>query len=332
MKNKLKTILKVCGRILLTILILLVVTITALSIRHHIKCKSDREFFKDAYGTYYTLQTGEKINYTFYDSQSEEVAVILPGFGSSSVHYEFDTFAKELSDKYKIIIYEPLGYGLSDGTTRERTAENYCNELHELMSSLGYSEYTLIGHSISGIYALEYSKLYPDEMKAFIGIDSSVPHQDEIVQDSASSANMPKSYKAMDLILNKTGIYRLQMELTKEETFSAIPTLNKVDRKKALAMNSTNVLGDTQMNELESLHDNMKTTYDMKFPEDMPVLYLLSDDTCTTVPLWEQEHEKLITNPNGKVVRLNGTHYLHLTNLDEVITNIEEWNPEQETN
>jgi hypothetical protein len=62
------------------------------------------------------------------------------------------------------------------------------------------------------------------------------------------------------------------------------------------------------------------------------VLYLLSDDTCTTVPLWEQEHEKLITNPNGKVVRLNGTHYLHLTNLDEVITNIQEWIPEEETN
>lgn len=34
-----------------------------------------------------------------------------------------------------------------------------------------------MGHSIGGIYGLEYAKKYTNEVSAFVGIDSSVPEQ-----------------------------------------------------------------------------------------------------------------------------------------------------------
>ena len=116
-----KKALKILSRILLIILTILLVGTAILAVRHQIKSRKDLALVKDAYGEFYTLSTGERINYTFYDSPSDEVAVILPGFGCSSVHYDFDALAKGISDKYKIIIFEPLGYGLSDSTSRERT-------------------------------------------------------------------------------------------------------------------------------------------------------------------------------------------------------------------
>ena len=80
-------------KILRIILLTLITLVAVLSIRHYFKSKSDRELFADAYGQYYTTPDGEKINYTFYDSSSDKVAVILPGFGCSSAHYEFDSLA-----------------------------------------------------------------------------------------------------------------------------------------------------------------------------------------------------------------------------------------------
>ena len=70
---------------------------------------------------------------------------------------------------------EPFGYGLSDSTKRKRTIENIVEELHECVKNLGEEEYYLMGHSISGLYTLYWSQIYPDEIKGIIGIDPSVP-------------------------------------------------------------------------------------------------------------------------------------------------------------
>lgn len=37
--------------------------------------------------------------------------------------------------------------------------------------------YILMPHSISGIYCMQYMKMYPEEIEAMIGIESSVPNQ-----------------------------------------------------------------------------------------------------------------------------------------------------------
>ncbi|MBO4591986.1 MAG: alpha/beta hydrolase [Eubacterium sp.] len=322
-----RKILKKIGKVLLIILGILLLAVAVLAVRHNIKSKKDAAYFSDAYGSYYTLSTGERINYTFYDSPAEDVAVIIPALGCSSVHYEFDTFAKELSDKYKIVIYEPLGYGLSDETTRTRTSENYCLELHELISSLGYDKYTLIGHSISGIYALKYANMYPEEVEAFIGIDSSVPKQTDICPESATPENMYKTYKVIKPLLIDTGIYRVMTELSFNSTLDQIPTLSEEEGKKYLALSCTNQLNDTQMDEVREMANNMEELRDVKFPESIPVLYMVSADNCSMVPEWEAAHAELVTNPNGKVVKLDGPHYLHLYNLSSVIETIENWNP-----
>lgn len=307
------------------LLIIILIAVAVLAVRHHIKCKSNREIFADAYGEYFTTSYGEKINYTFYDSPSDELAVILPGYGCNTTHYEFDTFADRLKDDYKILMVEPLGVGLSDGTDRPRTVENYCEELHELMEYLNYDKYTLIGHSLGGLYSLYYANKYTDEVEAFIGIDASVPHQIDDAQWIAKPENTNKLYKVLRVVFFKTGIHRVLTELSFDETMKQIPTLTEADRDKVLALYCTASLTETQMNEMAELGDNMDKCYDMKFPKEVPVLYVLAKDNTDSMASWEQVHKDIINSEDSKVTVIEGEHYLHLTNLDGLISEIQSW-------
>lgn len=310
-------------RIFCILLLILAVLVGVTSVRNVILSARDEKLVEDAYGEYYTTPEGERINYTFYDNGVENLAVILPGYGCSSAHFEFDTLAKRLSDRYDILIVEPLGVGLSDGTTRERSAENYCVELHGLMASLGYDRYTLIGHSIAGIYALKYCNMYENEVEAFIGIDASVPRQIDIDNTFTQSDVQYKINRALKFTLVDTGIYRILTEVSFDSVLEQIPTIRDDDKDTMLALYTTDQMNDTQLREGKKMTDNMRDCYDMTFPKSVKVLYILSKDNCDQIPEWEQLHSDIVEKCNGEVKIVDGGHYLHLTNLDGLLKAIE---------
>ena len=316
-----KAILRFFGALLL----ILIAAVAVLAVRHHIKSKSDKALVADAYGEYYTTEHGNRMNYTFYDSDAEQVAVLLPGYGCPSPHYEFDTLAKELHDDYKIVIAEPLGYGLSDETDVPRTVENYCTELHGLMQSLGIARYTLICHSIGGLYMPYYTNQYPNEVEAFIGIDASVPHQLDSGGWLNEKDHMYQLYKWIRIGLVNTGIYRLMTELSFDATTQPIPTLSDDDKAKYLALYNTVSCNDTQLDEIRRMPENGAKSYDLKYPETVPVLYVLAKSNCDTDPMWEQYHKDILTNPNSKVTVIEGEHYLHFTSLQTLLQEIRNW-------
>ena len=305
------------------LMIVLAVVIGASSVRNALLSDRDAKLVQNAYGKYYTTPEGEKINYTYYDNGAEHLAVILPGYGCSSAHYEFDSFAKRLSDRYNFVIVDPLGVGLSDGTTRKRSAEDYCKELHGLMSSLGYNKYTLIGHSIAGIYALKYCNMYENEVEEFIGIDASVPAQINIGSKFTKSDVQYKINKLLRVTLVDTGIYRILTESSFDSVLSQIPTIENDEKKTVLALYTTNQMNDTQLSEGKCLEDNLRNCSNLTFPPSIHVLYILSRDNCKQLPEWEQIHRTMVEKSNGEVKVIDGGHYLHLTNLDGLIKAIE---------
>ncbi len=109
-----------------------------------------------------------------------------------------------LAQHFTVVTIEPLGYGLSDETGEERTIENIVKELHECRKKLGYSRYFLLGHSISGVYALYYANCYRDELEGFIGIDTSVPGMEQSIPEVMQKAEDMLPY--ITRIKQKTGI------------------------------------------------------------------------------------------------------------------------------
>jgi len=117
---------------------------------------------------------GKNMN-VFIQGEGEEIVVLLPGYGTAAPGIDFQPLVDELSPFYKVVVVEPFGYGLSDLTEKERSSENIVSEVHEALQQLHIERYILMGHSISGLYGLNYVNKYPNEVSAFVGLDSSVP-------------------------------------------------------------------------------------------------------------------------------------------------------------
>lgn len=57
---------------------------------------------------------------------------------------------------------------------------------------------------------------------------------------------------------------------------------------------------------------NFEEARDMKFPESVPVLFFLSDESSELLPEWRDLHQAVIGGADGgKIVPLDGSHYLH---------------------
>jgi len=109
----------------------------------------------------------------------DDVIVILPGWGVPVPAISYRSLATLLSENFTVVTVEYFGYGFSDppDKRRPRSVDNISEELHEALNNLGYYEYILMPHSLSGIVTLYHANKYPDEVKAVAGLDTSVPAQ-----------------------------------------------------------------------------------------------------------------------------------------------------------
>jgi len=115
---------------------------------------------------------GLQMSVNIMGEENEKTIVLLPGLGITCPVIYYRNITESLSNDYRVVTIEPFGYGLSDLTKKERTAQNIVDEIHECLDKLGIKQFYLMGHSIGGIYALVYDNTYKGEMLGFIGIDN----------------------------------------------------------------------------------------------------------------------------------------------------------------
>ena len=137
-----------------------------------------------------------------------------------------------------------------------------------------------MGHSISGIYGLEYVNRYENEVSAFVGIDSSFPSQqvDEFPAESYE-------------LLRKSGFFRLIMKLTPDQLVP--PKVDDETKEQVRMISLKNVMNPNIISEGENMENNFKATQDLKFPKNLPVYFFLAANT-TDVEGWEAKHEEQI--------------------------------------
>lgn len=64
----------------------------------------------------------------------------------------------------------------------------------------------------------------------------------------------------------------------------------------------------------------------MKFPEHIPVLHFISDSNCELMESWERLHNEIVTeNIRSEIICLEGGHYLHFEQKEEIAKEIREW-------
>lgn len=266
----------------------------------------------ESYGQYVNVD-GKKMNVLIQGS-GEQTIVLLPGQGTPSPALDFKLLIDELSPDYKVVAIEPFGYGLSDETGKERTTENIVSEVHEAVQQLGIDRYVLMGHSITGLYGVSYVNNYPDEVLAFVGIDSSVPNQ------PGMDVKLP--LKSMQF-LQKSGLMRLLKKVSGDPYQSLAFDEHTKEQMNLISNQVTS--NRTMIDELKHLGSNFKNAEKLTYPHDLPVLLFVqsnNEQNKLWVPLHEEQAKQ---SAQGKMIPMEGSHYLHHTKFKEIAQEFKEY-------
>ena len=299
-----KTFLKVIAFSIAGLVAVVGVTLAVTSITNAVATSAEAKEI-EPYGQKVDVD-GKKMN-VVVSGQGEQTIVLLPGFGTASPALDFGPLTEKLDADYRTVVVEPFGYGLSDQTDRPRTSANIVSEVHDALGQVGIRRYALMGHSIAGIYGLEYANAYPDEVSAFIGIDSSVPTQPGM--DDELPIGAMQAMKSL-------GLMRVLTDLG-GDPYAGTP-FSEDAKKQMKILSMQNSLSATYVDETEHFSQNFRDAQRLAFSRDLPVLLFVQDDN-TDVKGWMALHEEQAASVDrGAVVPLPGEHYLHHTLSAEI--------------
>lgn len=269
----------------------------------------------------------------YVTGKGDQTIVMLSGLGTVSPINDFMPLANMLGENYKVAIVEYRGYGFSEDTKLERTNENIINEVRLALNKANLKPpYLLMPHSMSGVYSLYYAKNYPDEVKGIIGIDQSMSNQGKKIPEHKASFEdklnetflKATDFTGVSRIISKTPAFDEYINFLNARKFYSEEEIRQIRE-----MYSQHSISNAIINEGNHVISNNKQLYDVKYPETLPVLSFLSNESIKEMENavkkgqydkgWKELHEEAITNPNiQKIICLDGSHYIHWNNADKI--------------
>jgi len=140
---------------------------------------------------------GHRLNIRCVGSGNPTV-VLEPGLGESAAAIG-RLIAPDVAHTTRVCVYDRAGHGRSDVAPDADAA----TDLHVLLERAHVqAPYVLAGHSLGGMYVLDYAHCYPSEVGGVVLLDSMHPRQTDSAADMGS---------ALDVVptLARTGIARL---------------------------------------------------------------------------------------------------------------------------
>lgn len=119
---------------------------------------------------------GHKMHIYRQGNQNAPVIVFMSGHCTVSPVYDFKVLYEKLSDHFKVIVIEKFGYGYSDICESPCDIDTLVSMQREALALAGETgPYILVPHSMSGLEAIRWKQMFPDEVSALIGIDMATP-------------------------------------------------------------------------------------------------------------------------------------------------------------
>ena len=216
--------------------------------------------------------------------------------------------ADGLADKgNKVIIFQYPGRLYSDAADSPRTTKQYAEDIHNALHSLGENgPYILWAHVAGGMYAMEYINLYPDEVEGYVGADTYVGAAIHEIGEQYSSFDELKRYAVRSATQNAT-LQKL-LDYTNLTIFGVTDYNEMVfykhtkEEKELIGAVFGRYVNSPEMVEDEKMFiDNMLAIENVKIPDNIPALYILSyaavEDDCICEN-WQELHEATFTNPD----------------------------------
>jgi pimeloyl-ACP methyl ester carboxylesterase len=264
------------------------------------------------------VEVGGGRMHVYTEGVGNKNVVLLSGWGTAGPVLDFKPLMGYLSTEFRVTTVEYLGYGWSDWTRKPRTNHNIVEETRRALREAGVlPPYILVPHSISGLYALSYANMYPGEVEAVVGLDSTVPLQ-AAYWKKAPGAVLPA-------LMRVFGVLRLLAIINPRVVGYQLSEYSNEDRRMIAMMYFWNYGNRSQANEYAQLKDNAGELQSWRFPSSIPVSMILSRisvrEQGKAMPGldWQKAHEEIIGgNAGGAIYILDGGHYIHWGNEERI--------------
>lgn len=234
------------------------------------------------------------------EGEGPETIVLLPGYGTAAPALDFKGLMEALAAEYRVVAVEPFGYGLSDVAETDRTIEAMAEELHACLQELGIRRYILGGHSIAGVYGLYYIQRYGDEVAGYVGLDTSVPCQ----------IDGPDIPTWIYPLFRYSGLYRAVIRLAPQTV--ALPWLSEEENRQLAQTTLANLGNWDILSEGRLFKENLAKVQELRYPENLPVLFVLASESAEAHDFWIAEHERMTDGlEQSRILVLDGPHYIH---------------------
>ncbi|WP_048601905.1 alpha/beta hydrolase [Rubeoparvulum massiliense] len=295
---------KIFKRIGIVFLSLLIIFLTVSYINHRIQLSKEDARFQSV-GTQVEVN-GHMMN-VYTEGSGDTTLVFLSGGGTSSPVFDFKSLYSLLSDTYRIAVVEKAGYGFSEITAdTPRDIDTVLSETREALRLAGIeSPYVLCPHSMSGIEALYWAQQYPEEVKAIIGLDMSVPQSYESYQ-----INLP--ILQLGAFVANVGITRWVPSLAESDAVK-YGTLTEDEKELYKVVFYRRTATADMLREVQQIKTSAKKVAEGGIP-DVPILIFSSNGEGTgwSEAEWRKYQNDFILNcSNGALIELDCSHYVH---------------------
>lgn len=142
----------------------------------------------------------------FRDEGKSEIPIVCLHGAFSSLH-TFNSWAKNLTDTYRLIRYDLPGFGLTGPNGQnDYSIETHVAYLAELLDLLQVKECYLVGNSLGGWIAWEFALQYPERVVKMVLIDSAGFLEADSVPTPFLMARIPLADKVMRVVIQRETI------------------------------------------------------------------------------------------------------------------------------
>jgi hypothetical protein len=270
------------------------------------------------------VEVDGKNMHVYSKGEGVNTIVLLSGLGTTAPVLDFEPLVNELAKKNRVVVVEAFGYGWSDLTKEERTVENIVEEMRTALKVANIKgPYILMPHSISGIYSMYYANTYPEEVKAIIGIDPTLPQALKYFNESAPAMPNYLSYVA------PTGIARVAVYLNSDDILPIAEdgTYSNENLRMTKVISSWKGYNRNVVNEANEIKENIEKTAAMVFPSDVSVMIFTTKDNKnkegkSKITFYR---DQLDNGAENKLISFEGHHYLHWSRSKEMSEAVNEF-------
>ncbi len=120
------------------------------------------------------FDVGDHQMYLSCNGSGEPTVILEPGLGETSAAWGW--IAPTVATHTRVCVYDRAGRGRSEPAATAPDGDQIGTDLHAVLERAGVSgPLVLVGHSLGGLYVLDYTRRYPDQVAGMVLVDATPP-------------------------------------------------------------------------------------------------------------------------------------------------------------